>query len=127
MDSISNKSDHMTKLLSFSCLSLDIKFLLFLRAFEYFGIYFAIIISVGKQIISFLVILFIIIMSFAHTFYILLLPKSKYSFDSPDFNNDINNPWNMAPKYNVYNNEDNSSNQFIVQQPDENTNMFMDY
>src|SRR4051812_24718058 len=127
MVDINDRSDQIIKLLSFSCLFLDIKFLLFLRAFEYFGVYFAIIISVGKQIISFLVILFIIIISFAHTFYILLSPNSEYSFENPELNNnDPNNPWNIASKYKVYNN-DNDSDQFIIQQPDENTNMFMNY
>ncbi|POG59779.1 hypothetical protein GLOIN_2v1719548, partial [Rhizophagus irregularis DAOM 181602=DAOM 197198] len=71
---------HIIQLLSFSCLFLDIKFLLFFRAFESFGIYFEIIINVAKQIIYFLVLLFIIIISFAHAFYILLLPRSDYSF-----------------------------------------------
>jgi hypothetical protein len=39
---------YIIPLLSFSCLFLDIKFLLFFRAFESFGVYFAIIISVAK-------------------------------------------------------------------------------
>ncbi|PKK59541.1 hypothetical protein RhiirC2_794699 [Rhizophagus irregularis] len=85
-------------LLTFSCLCLDIKFLLFFRVFESFGIYFAIIISVGKQIISFLVVLFIILISFAHAFYILLSPESDYSFKK-HMNNDPNNPWNIVPTY----------------------------
>src|SRR5437868_10656825 len=85
------KNDYITWLLSFSCLFLDIKFLLFLRAFEYFGVNFAIIISVGRQIISFITILFIIIVSFAHAFYILLSPKSEYSFEESTFNDDTNN------------------------------------
>jgi len=102
--------------------------LLFLRTFEYFGVYFAIIISVGKQITSFLVILFIIIISFAHTFYILLSPKSKYSFEEPQFNDDANNPWAITPKYKVFNEDNNTSaNLFFVQEPNENTNMFADY
>ncbi|POG80630.1 hypothetical protein GLOIN_2v253493 [Rhizophagus irregularis DAOM 181602=DAOM 197198] len=37
-------NDHIIQLFSFSCLFLDIKFLLFFRAFESFGIYFEIII-----------------------------------------------------------------------------------
>src|SRR5256885_15185020 len=113
MDNINDRSDHIIKLLSFSCLFLDIKFLLFLRAFEYFGVYFAIIISVGKQIISFLVILFIIIISFAHTFYILLSPKSGYS-DHND--NDPNNPQALVSKYKLYNNN-NISTGYVIQEP----------
>src|SRR5947207_3231821 len=87
-----DRNDHMIRLLSFSCLFLDLKFLLFFRAFESFGVYFAIIISVGKQIIYFLFVLFIIIISFAHAFYILLLPKSDVSFEKPTNGDDPNNP-----------------------------------
>ncbi|PKY61887.1 hypothetical protein RhiirA4_487491, partial [Rhizophagus irregularis] len=69
------------------------------KAFEYFGVYFAIIISVGKKIFSFLLVLFIIIISFAHAFYILLSPKSEISLEQYNTNNndDPNNPWNLAP------------------------------
>src|SRR5436190_22978134 len=84
------------RLLSFSCLFLDIKFLLFFRAFESFGVYFAIIISVGKQIVSFMVVLLIIVMSFGHAFYTLLSPKSDYSLQEYTSNDDPNNPWNLA-------------------------------
>jgi hypothetical protein len=115
-------------LLSFSCLFLDIKFLLFFRAFEYFGVYFAIIISVAKQIISFLVVLFIIIISFAHAFYILLLPRSEFSFDERTDNNDPNNPWNIANSYNlVLENGSIDKKPYIIQQPNGNTNMFVDF
>ena len=120
-------SNYLIQLLSFSCLFLDIKFLLFFRAFEYFGVYFAIIISVGKKIFSFLVILFIIIISFAHAFYILLSPKSEYSFEEPKLDGDSNNPWNISPMYKLFNNGVSDPNQFIIQQPDENTNMFINY
>src|SRR6266536_5198952 len=95
----SDLDNEIIRLLSFSCLFLDIKFLLFFRAFESFGVYFAIIISVGKQIISFLVVLLIIIMSFAHAFFILLIPRSEYSIEGRTNNDDPNNPWNIAPAY----------------------------
>ena len=104
--------------------------MLFFRAFEYFGVYFAIIISVGKQIFSFLVVLFIIIISFAHAFYILLLPRSEFSLEEYTNNDDPNNPWNLAPSYNqVIDDEtnNNGSNPFMIQIPDDNTNMFMDF
>jgi hypothetical protein len=115
-------------LLSFSCLFLDIKFLLFFRALEYFGIYFAIIISVAKQIISFLVVLFIIIISFAHAFYILLIPRSQFSFDEPINYNETNNPWNLTSTYNqVFENGTIGSNLLMVQTPNENTNMFINF
>jgi len=116
----SDKNDnYLIQLLSFSCLFLDIKFMLFFRAFESFGVYFAIIISVGKKIVSFLVILFIIVISFAHAFYILLSPRSEFS-------DDPNNPWNLTPSYYSQVIDANSSNPSMIQTPDDNTNMFMD-
>jgi hypothetical protein len=118
----------MIPLLTFSCLFLDIKFLLFFRAFRYFGVYFAIMISVAKQIISFLVVLFIIIISFAHALYILLSPRSQFSFDEYTNNNDPNNPWNIATTYNqVFENGTINPNPYIIQQPDRNTNMFVNF
>ncbi|PKC68823.1 hypothetical protein RhiirA1_456782 [Rhizophagus irregularis] len=96
------------QLLSFSCLFLDIKFLLFFRWF-------------------------IIIISFLHTFYILLSPESKFSPD--DYantnlinNSDSNNPWNIASTYHqVFENGTVDPNPYLIQQPDENTNMFIDF
>ena len=67
-------------------------------------------------------------MGFAHAFYILLLPKSNVSFKNPTFNDDPNNPWNIASSYNqVFENGTISPNPFIIQLPNENTNMFADY
>jgi hypothetical protein len=123
-----DRNDHIIQLLSFSCLFLDIKFLLFFRAFESFGVYFAIIISVGKQIFTFLLVLFIIIISFAHAFYILLLPKSDVSFNERTIDDDPNNPWNIVSTYNqVLENGNIDSKPFIIQLPNENTNMFIDF
>ncbi|PKY26903.1 hypothetical protein RhiirB3_442388 [Rhizophagus irregularis] len=121
--------DKHVKLLSFSCLFLDIKFLLFFRVFESFGVYFAIIISVAKQIISFIVVLFIIIISFAHAFYIMLSPiDTNFSFDNRVINNDPNNPWNIVPTYGkVLDDGTIDSNPYIIQLPNENTNMFISY
>ncbi|PKY55641.1 hypothetical protein RhiirA4_548838 [Rhizophagus irregularis] len=98
------------------------------KAFEYFGVYFAIIISVGKKIFSFLLVIFIIIISFAHAFYILLSPKSEFSLEQYTNNNDPNNPWNLAPSYSqiIDNNGNINSNPFMIQPPDKNTNMFID-
>ncbi|RGB39334.1 hypothetical protein C1646_812042 [Rhizophagus diaphanus] len=96
--------------------------------FEYFGVYFAIIISVAKEIISFLVLLFIIIISFAHAFYILLLPRSDFSLDNRSNNNDPNNPWKLASTYNqIFENGTIDSNPIFIQPPNENTNMFIDF
>ncbi|POG75847.1 hypothetical protein GLOIN_2v936047 [Rhizophagus irregularis DAOM 181602=DAOM 197198] len=121
-------NDYLITLLSFSCLFLDIKFLLFFRAFEYFGVYFAIIINVGKKIFSFLIVLFIIIISFAHAFYILLSPRSEFSLEQPTNDDDPNNPWSLAPSYNqiIDNDRNINSNPSMIQTPDKNTNMFID-
>ncbi|GBB98779.1 hypothetical protein RclHR1_03320005 [Rhizophagus clarus] len=122
-------NDRNIQLLSFTCLFLDIKFLLFFRVFESFGVYFAIIISVGKKVFSFLVVLFIIIISFAHTFYILLSPESSFSFDEYTNNNDPNNPWNIAPAYHqvLENGTVVDPNPYMIQPPNENTNMFVNF
>src|ERR1044071_3322962 len=94
-----------SSLISISCLLLDIKFLLFFRAFETFGIYFAIIIGVGRRIFSFLFILFLIIVSFAHSFFILLEPKFEFSENDQGDLTDPNNPWVLTPKYHQYSGE----------------------
>ncbi|CAI2194832.1 8315_t:CDS:2, partial [Funneliformis geosporum] len=112
--------------LSISCLLLDFKFLLFFRAFELFGVYFVIIVGVANKIASFLVILFIVLLSFAHAFWILLQPRKYYSLDkSPTDHDDPNNPWELTDKYNQI--LDNGTIVTFVQQPDKNTNMFIDY
>ncbi|RGB32851.1 hypothetical protein C1646_743692 [Rhizophagus diaphanus] len=108
----------------------DIKFLLFFRAFESFGVYFTIIISVAKKIASFVVVLLIIIIGFAHAFYILLSPETKISFETYTNTsiNDLNNPWNLVPTYiQVYEDGTTNSNSFIIQKPDGNTNMFTNF
>ncbi|RIA87805.1 hypothetical protein C1645_827225 [Glomus cerebriforme] len=123
-----NDMDRIIPLLSFSCLFLDVKFLLFFRAFERFGVYFAIMISVAEQIIYFLVLLFIIIISFAHAFFILLLPRFEFSLDQRTNNNDPNNPWNLAPAYSkILDDGTMDPNQYIIQPPNENTNMFTNF
>ncbi|PKY29596.1 hypothetical protein RhiirB3_484012 [Rhizophagus irregularis] len=89
----------------------DFKFLLFFRALESFGVYFVIIISVAKKISSFLIVLIIIIVSFAHAFFILLKPRDIYSLTEqpPADNDDPNNPWKLEDK------------------PNNNTNLFTNY
>ncbi|RGB26448.1 hypothetical protein C1646_770412 [Rhizophagus diaphanus] len=124
-----NNNYLLIPLLSFSCLFLDIKFLLFFRVFEYIGEYFEIFDRVLKKISFFLLVLFIIIISFAHAFYILLSPKSEFSLEQHNTNNnDPNNPWNLAPSYSQIIDNDGiiSSNPFMILTPDENTNMFAD-
>ncbi|RIA90477.1 hypothetical protein C1645_769831 [Glomus cerebriforme] len=125
---IKDMNSHIIPLLSFSCLFLDIKFLLFFRAFESFGVYFAIIISVAEQIIYFLVLIFIIIISFAHAFYILLFPRSEFSLEKRTNNIDPNNPWSLASTYSkILDDGTIDPNPFIIQPPNDNTNMFTDF
>ncbi|GBC17449.2 hypothetical protein GLOIN_2v796793 [Rhizophagus irregularis DAOM 181602=DAOM 197198] len=112
------KNMEYTKAISVSCLLLDIKFLLFFRAFESFGIYFAIIIGVAKRIISFLFIILIILLGFAHAFFILLEPKS----------NDSNKPWELTKNYCQETEDGNiSKNATLIEEPDNYTNLFSNY
>jgi hypothetical protein len=108
---------------------LDIKFLLFFRAFESFGIYFAIIISVAKRIISFLFIILIILISFAHAFFILLEPKSNFSGSEQENLDDPNNPWSLTKKYHQVLAENGiiAKNATLIEEPDNNTNLFSNY
>ena len=72
--------------------------------------------------------LFIIIISFAHAFFILLSPGPDFTFEKRTNNNDPNNPWNIAPAYNqIFENGTVSPNPFIIQPPNGNTNMFVDF
>ena len=115
-------------LLSFTCLFLDIKLIAFFRIFESFGIFFEIILSVGKQIISLLFVLLIIIISFTHAFYILLSPETDFSFKEYMNNNDPNNPWNLVSAYyRVLENGTIDYNPYMIQPPNGNTNMFANY
>ncbi|GET02377.1 hypothetical protein GLOIN_2v1881038 [Rhizophagus clarus] len=112
-------------IIAFSNLFLSLKFLLFFRVFHHFGIYFTIIVGVAKKISPFLIVLFIVIFGFSHTFYILLRPTQDFSFDNPTFNNDKNNPWNLATKYNLVNPDGTiNPNATMIQPPDSNTNLF---
>jgi hypothetical protein len=70
----------------------------------------------------------VILTSFAYAFYILLSPKMNYSLNERIINDDPNNPWNMTPTYQVFENETSvNAKQFILQKPDENTNMFTSF
>ncbi|GET00349.1 hypothetical protein GLOIN_2v1874127 [Rhizophagus clarus] len=88
---VNEMNDKIISLLSFSCLFLDLKFLLFFRAFEYFGV-------------------------------------SDFSLNTYSINNDPNNPWNLATTYNqIFENGTVDSNPFLIQPPNGNTNMFVDF
>ncbi|CAI2166724.1 1015_t:CDS:10 [Funneliformis geosporum] len=74
-------NDHTPNLwlISISNLFLHFKFITYLRALDYFGSNFTIIIGVAKRILSFLLILFFIIVGFAHAFYIILSTEQSLS------------------------------------------------
>ena len=124
-----DRNDQIVQLISYSCLLLDLRLLLLFKIFKQFGVYFAIIINVAKKVYMFLLLFIIIMMmSFAHAFYILLSPKLDYTLDKHTINKDPNNPWNLASTYNqVFDNGTVNPNPFIIQPPDENTNMFANY
>ena len=124
-----DRNDQIVQLISYSCLLLDLRLLLLFKIFKQFGVYFAIIINVAKKVYMFLLLFIIIMMmSFAHAFYILLSPKLDYTLDKHTINKDPNNPWNLASTYNqVFDNGTVNPNPFIIQPPNENTNMFANY
>ena len=126
-DDRNNKA--ITQLISYSCLLLDLKLLLFFRVFKPYGIYFAIIINVAKKVYIFLIVfIFIMMISFAHAFYILLSPTLPYSLSDRTINDDPNNPWNLATGYQIYEGDNtDASNVTIIQPPNANTNMFAEY
>src|SRR5436190_11031338 len=101
----SNDRDNkvIIQLITYSCLLLDLKLLLFFRVFKPYGIYFAIIINVAKKVYIFLIVFIAIMMiSFAHAFYILLSPTLPYSLSDRTINDDPNNPWNLVNAYQVF-------------------------
>src|SRR6266487_2527130 len=112
-------------IMAISNLLLNFKFLLFFRAFQSFEKYFIIITGVIKIVYPFGIFLFFIILGFAHAFFILLRSMENSSLDKPAFNDDENNPWNLATKYNSINPDGTiNPNSVLIQSPDSNTNMF---
>ncbi|GBB91184.1 hypothetical protein RclHR1_18340002 [Rhizophagus clarus] len=113
--------------LSLSCLLLDLKFLLFFRVFESFGVYFAIIFGVARRIFYFLFVLALIIASFAHALFLLLHPQNLIdSFKTPNLS-DPNNPWALSNTYNQTDENGNVLNETLIQVPTESTNLFYSY
>ncbi|RIB08594.1 hypothetical protein C2G38_2146977 [Gigaspora rosea] len=106
---------------------LELKFLLFFRAIEYFGIYFAIMIGVAKKVFSFLVVLGIMVLAFAHSLHLLLRPTSEYSYDQPSFTNDANNPWNLVSTYKFILPNGTVEKSSLIETPDDSTNLFSQF
>jgi len=80
-----------------------------------------------RRISSFLIILIIIVASFALSFHLLLIPKDPDFLSKPDFA-DPNNPWTLSKKFNqIF--EDGSINPkpIIIQAPEESINLFTSY
>ncbi|PKY50974.1 hypothetical protein RhiirA4_467762 [Rhizophagus irregularis] len=121
-----NDHEKIIPYITFSCLLLNLKLISFFRIFENYDAYYTIVVRIAKRVMFFFVyFIMIILTSFAFAFHILLSPKMNYSLDKRIINDDPNNPWNMAPTYQVFDNETSiDSNIFILQTPDENTNMF---
>ncbi|RIA84298.1 hypothetical protein C1645_832487 [Glomus cerebriforme] len=113
--------------LSVSCLLLDMKFILFFRIFESFGVYFAIIFGVAKRVFSFLLVLAMIIASFAHAFFLLLHPQNLLDSLKAPNSSDPNNPWTLTNIYNQTDENGNVKNEAFIQVPSENTNLFYSY
>ncbi|CAG8691788.1 12383_t:CDS:2, partial [Funneliformis caledonium] len=92
-------------------------------AFELFGVYFAIVVNVAKKTSSFLVILFIVLLSFAHAFWILLKLRKEYDLDTPPTDyEDPNNPWLLTgTSISIL---DDGTIERSFEKPDKNTNMF---
>ncbi|CAG8526929.1 16753_t:CDS:2 [Acaulospora morrowiae] len=107
-----------------STLLLELKFLFYFRALDYFGVYFAIIIGVAGRVFSFLVILGIILFAFANSLYLLLRPTTDYSLDVLTDSSDPNNPWNLAKKYGTISDGVLLEGTSFIELPDESTNMF---
>ncbi|RGB36457.1 hypothetical protein C1646_758097 [Rhizophagus diaphanus] len=83
---------------------------------------------VAKRIISFLFIILIILLGFAHAFFILLEPKLDFSESEQGNLNDPNNPWLHTKKYHQVTEDGNiSKNAILIEEPDSNTNLFSNY
>jgi len=113
---------------STSVLFFWVKLLMLLRPFEYFGIYIAIIIGVARQVFSFLIVLGMVVIGYAHAFFILLKPRPGTLLNTPPGpdNDDPNNPWRLTDAFDSVNNDGTISDKnAFVGAPDPNTNLFM--
>ncbi|RIB22914.1 hypothetical protein C2G38_928335 [Gigaspora rosea] len=111
-------------IITISAFLLEFKFLLYFRALEYFGKYFAIMIGVAQKVFSFLFILIIMVLAFAHSLHLLLRPTSEYSYDQPSYTDDANNPWNLVSTYKFISSNGTIGESSLIETPDDNTNLF---
>ncbi|RIB12777.1 hypothetical protein C2G38_2041547 [Gigaspora rosea] len=113
-----------TWIITIAAFLLEFKFLLFFRTLSYFGAYFAIMIGVAQKVFSFLIILGVMIIAFAHSLHLLLRPTSKYTYDQPSFTDDSNNPWNLVPTYQFISSNGTVGKSTLIETPDDSTNLF---
>ncbi|KAF0543990.1 transient receptor potential cation channel subfamily a member 1-like [Gigaspora margarita] len=113
-----------TWIITIAAFLLEIKFLLFFRTLDYFGTYFAIMIGVAQKVFSFLVVLGILVLAFAHSLHLLLRPTSEYSYDQPSFTDDSNNPWNLVSTYQFISFNGTVGKSTLIETPDDSTNLF---
>ncbi|RIB05666.1 hypothetical protein C2G38_576697 [Gigaspora rosea] len=78
----------------------------------------------AQKIFSFLIILSILILAFAHSFHLLLRPTTKYSYNQPSSTNDSNNPWNLVPTYDIVSSNGTIEGSSVIEAPSNNTNLF---
>ncbi|RHZ51255.1 hypothetical protein Glove_481g10 [Diversispora epigaea] len=112
-------------IVTLSILVMEVKFLLFFRAIRFFGVYFAIILGAGARVFSFLLILGIIVIAFAHALHLLLRPLEQISLTTPTYNDDPNNPWNMVDTMYSTSNGTISDSAVLTTLPGYDTNMFI--
>ena len=63
--------------ITFSTLLLELKFIIFFRYIEFFGIYLAMIMNTVDKVVSFLIIFGLVIFAFAHSLHLLLRSVSE--------------------------------------------------
>jgi hypothetical protein len=83
--------------------------------------------GVAKRVFSFLIVLVIIIASFAHAFFLLLHPQDLLDSLKKQNSSDPNNPWTLSNTYDRIDENGNVLNETFIQIPDENTNLFYSY
>ncbi|CAG8508277.1 7240_t:CDS:2, partial [Scutellospora calospora] len=80
---------------------------------------------IAQRIFSFIVVLGIMVLIFAHSLHLLLRPTSNYSYNQPSYTDDVNNPWNLAPRYqSILSNGTIENESSLIETPDANTNLF---
>ena len=112
---------------SMSILLLNLKLLLFLRAFKSVGKNLVIIIGVAGEVYPFLILLFLIIIGFTHAFYIILKPNFDYLKEGIIFNDDLNNPWNLVDSFFSINPNGTLGDATFIQSPKTDTSMFTSF